>query len=92
MTRKKRRSTICEIVASPRKRAAADRTTAAIRDHFPAGLAQPALRALARAGYSTLDQVAGVSESELASHHGMGPKAVGLIKAALRARGLILQP
>ena len=73
--RKTQRVVKCEIVANPAKRAAADSKTAEIRDHFPPGLAQPALRALAGAGYAKLEQLAGVSEADLASLHGMGPKA-----------------
>jgi hypothetical protein len=55
---------------------------------FPAGLAQPALRALNAAGYTHLEQLAGVTESELLKLHGMGAKALGLIRSALQSRGL----
>jgi hypothetical protein len=43
-------------------------------ESLPAGLSQPALRALAGAGYATLDQLAKVREADLAKLHGMGPK------------------
>ena len=43
----------------------------------------PATRALAGAGYTTLRQLAGVPRSELAELHGMGPKALRIIEAAL---------
>lgn len=55
---------------------------------FPEKLSQPALRALASAGYSTLGQLTKVSEAEIASLHGMGPKGVRLLREALEARGL----
>ncbi len=55
---------------------------------FPAGLASPARRALAAAGYVRLDQLAGISEAELLKLHGMGPKALELLRRALRGRGL----
>lgn len=55
---------------------------------FPPGLASPARRALAAAGYERLEQLAGVRESELAGLHGMGPKALGQLREALAARGL----
>lgn len=55
---------------------------------FPAGIPKPALRALANAGYTELDQLTQVRESDLLSLHGMGPKAIGLLKGALAARGL----
>ncbi|MFF0431129.1 DNA-binding protein [Streptomyces sp. NPDC004327] len=50
----------------------------------------PATRALAAAGYTRLDQLAGVSQKELKALHGMGPKALGLLRAALAERGLAL--
>ncbi len=55
---------------------------------FPPGLASPAQRALAAAGYTHLEQLAKVSETDLLKLHGMGPKAIGLIRSALAARGL----
>jgi len=55
---------------------------------FPAGLAAPARRALAAAGYTRLEQLAAVSEEELSRLHGMGPRAVALLRDALRAHGL----
>lgn len=54
---------------------------------FPAGLASPARRALARAGYSRLDQLTQVRESDISHLHGMGAKAIGQLKVALAARG-----
>jgi hypothetical protein len=49
-------------------------------------LARPAQRALARAGISRLAQLAGRSEAELLSLHGLGPSAVATLRAALAAR------
>jgi hypothetical protein len=54
---------------------------------LPAGLAQPAVRALTEAGCTRLDQLTRVKEAELLKLHGMGPKAIGLIRGALKARG-----
>jgi hypothetical protein len=54
---------------------------------FPKGLAQPALRALLAAGYNRLDQLTTVREADLLKLHGMGPKAVDLLRGALHARG-----
>jgi hypothetical protein len=54
---------------------------------FPKGVGKPALRALASAGLDRLDQMTGVTESELLALHGVGPKAIGIIKVALRAQG-----
>jgi predicted flap endonuclease-1-like 5' DNA nuclease len=50
-------------------------------------VAKPALRALASIGITRLDQVTRCSEEELRALHGMGPKAIGLLKAALRSQG-----
>lgn len=55
---------------------------------LPPGLAQPARRALAAAGYQRLDQLAGADEAELAKLHGMGPKAIAILRQALAANGL----
>lgn len=48
----------------------------------------PALRALAGAGIKTLKQLAKHSEAEIAELHGMGPKAIGLLKKKLKSEGL----
>ncbi|WJH37034.1 helix-hairpin-helix domain-containing protein [Paenibacillus aurantius] len=55
---------------------------------FPPKLSKPAQRALAGAGYRTLEELAGMSEAELKKLHGMGPKALGQLREALAAKGL----
>ena len=55
---------------------------------LPAGLGEPARRALVGAGYSRLDRFAAVSKDEVLRLHGMGPKALDLLRRALEARGL----
>lgn len=55
---------------------------------FPKGIAKPALRALAGAGYVNLAQLSKITESELMQLHGMGPKAIGLLRQALAEKGL----
>lgn len=77
----------CPLTKSPRRRSEADRTTAGLRPAFPPGVAAPALRALAAAGFTRLDQLARVREADLLALHGMGPKAVATLRAALRAQG-----
>jgi hypothetical protein len=59
---------------------------------FPKGVSQPAIRALADAGYTHIGQLAGVSEKHLATLHGMGPKALRIIGEALRAQGKGFRP
>jgi hypothetical protein len=77
----------CPLTTSPRKRAAANQLAAAVKDTLPPGLAQPALRAFATAGYARLDQFTKIREAELARLHGIGPKAIEIIRAALHKRG-----
>jgi hypothetical protein len=48
----------------------------------------PALRALTAAGYQRLEQLTQVSEAELLKLHGMGPKAIGILRQALQEKGL----
>ena len=52
------------------------------------GLAQPARRALSATGYTRLEQLTTLTEPELLKLHGMGPKALNVLRAALQARGL----
>jgi hypothetical protein len=55
---------------------------------LPAGLAKPALRALAGAGYMRLGQLAKLRKAEVMRLHGMGPKAFEQLRHALAAKGL----
>jgi len=55
---------------------------------LPPKLAAPARRALAGAGIVRLEQLVKFSEAEIAGLHGMGPKALALLRRALRAKGL----
>ena len=57
-------------------------------DDFPHGIGNPARRALHAAGHTGLDQLPAVSEAELLRLHGVGPKAVRVLRAALEAKGL----
>jgi hypothetical protein len=45
------------------------------------------LRALASAGVRSLADLTRWTEAELATLHGMGPKALGALRAALEASG-----
>lgn len=48
----------------------------------------PATRALEAHGYTQLKQLTKLSEAELTQLHGVGPKAVRILKDALKAKGL----
>jgi hypothetical protein len=56
-------------------------------DGLPGDIGRPATAALREAGYTTLDQLAGVPARDLLALHGVGPKAVRLLQEALQARG-----
>jgi predicted flap endonuclease-1-like 5' DNA nuclease len=56
-------------------------------DALPDKLAKPAQRALASAGITQLNQLTTISEAELAKLHGMGPKAIALLRDALTEKG-----
>jgi hypothetical protein len=55
-------------------------------------LAAPARRALAAAGYTRLEHLTRVRESEITKLHGMGPNAVAALRNALEERGLSFRP
>jgi DNA-directed RNA polymerase alpha subunit len=55
---------------------------------LPTGLAKPAQRALAEAGYVRLEQFTKLSEADVMRLHGMGRKALDQIRRALAAKGL----
>jgi hypothetical protein len=59
-------------------------------DELPTGLTEPARRALEEAGYRRLGDLDGVPEAELRRLHGVGPRALRLLKLALAARGFAL--
>jgi hypothetical protein len=51
---------------------------------------RPATRAPAAVGVERLEQLTSWTEKELLNLHGVGPKAVGILKEALSERGLSL--
>ena len=55
---------------------------------IPAGIGQPARRALTAEGYTSLEQLTQVTAAELGRLHGVGPKAVRLLGEALAERSL----
>lgn len=48
----------------------------------------PATSALAAVGVTSLEQVATMQEADLTALHGVGPKAIRLLNAAMAERGL----
>jgi hypothetical protein len=58
------------------------------QSEFPRGMGQPALRALAARQLTSLDHLTTVTEQELLGMHGIGPKAVRILRDAMSLRGL----
>ncbi len=59
---------------------------------FPAKIGRPATGALLHAGYTQMAQLTKLSAAELQQLHGMGPKAIGILREALAAQGLSFAP
>ena len=55
---------------------------------LPRGIGAPATRALAAVGCRTLRDVARMREADVAELHGVGPKALRVLREALAAEGL----
>jgi hypothetical protein len=55
---------------------------------LPHNIGRPARGALLHAGYTRLEQLTTMSEAEILQLHGVGPKAIGLLRIALAERGL----
>ncbi len=55
---------------------------------FPRSLSQPAVRALLEANITTLEQVAATGARNIVKLHGVGPKAIPMLRQALAERGL----
>lgn len=62
-----------------------------VKSGFPK-MSKPAHRALAHAGYAQLAQLAGATEKEILDLHGMGPKSIRELRAALADAGLSFKP
>jgi predicted flap endonuclease-1-like 5' DNA nuclease len=75
--------------AAAPKRLVAQRgpATAAARTMGLPAIGRPAAAALGLAGITTLDEVARHTEEELLALHGVGPKAVRILREALAAGG-----
>ena len=77
---------------APKRLAAAQEAAASgATGELPAGIGRPATRALLGAGVDTLERVAEHTETELLALHGVGPKAVRVLKEELAGKGLALR-
>jgi predicted Fe-Mo cluster-binding NifX family protein len=57
-------------------------------DAFPHAAGNPARRALRAAGYTRLAQLTTVTAAEVLALHGVGPKAIRVLREALAAEDL----
>ena len=65
-----------------------ERETSQSGDAFPRGIGNPATRALIAAGYTSVEQLSDICESDLLKLHGVGPKAIRIVKVTLAERSL----
>ncbi|MGV9415153.1 hypothetical protein ACWDOP_35075 [Nocardia sp. NPDC003693] len=56
--------------------------------NLPRGIGNPATRAFALIGLTRLEQFSGASEAELLALHGVGPKAIRVLRETLAEAGL----
>jgi predicted flap endonuclease-1-like 5' DNA nuclease len=57
-------------------------------DDLPRGIGAPATRALELAGYTRLEQFTRARAKDLLALHGVGPKAIRILREALAEQGL----
>ncbi|MDL1902019.1 DNA-binding protein [Anaerolineae bacterium CFX9] len=55
---------------------------------FPKSIGRPATSALLAAGYTRLEQLSKVREADIKALHGVGPKAINILKLTLAEKGL----
>ncbi|QCB94952.1 hypothetical protein [Cellulomonas shaoxiangyii] len=61
---------------------------APVPTQYPPAIGRTARRALALAGYTRWEQLPAVRAHDLLALHGVGPRAVGILREELAARGL----
>ncbi|CAM3875113.1 hypothetical protein KIPE111705_29260 [Kibdelosporangium persicum] len=59
-----------------------------LETEFPHGIGKVAKRELALNGYTRYEQLTGTTAKDLLAIHGIGKKAVGILREELAARGL----
>lgn len=62
------------------------------RAAFPPGMGGPSLRALHGAGVRSMADLEAWTEADLGALHGMGPKALGILRDGLAASGRQFRP
>lgn len=64
------------------------KTPEGLKTEFPASMGKVAPRELANAGYTKLKQLTKVTEAELLKIHGVGPKAIRILREELKEKGM----
>jgi uncharacterized protein YdhG (YjbR/CyaY superfamily) len=64
------------------------KTPEGLKTEFPASMGRVAPRELANAGYTRLKQLTRVTEAELLKIHGVGPKAIRILRELLAEKGM----
>jgi uncharacterized protein YdhG (YjbR/CyaY superfamily) len=64
------------------------KTPEGLKTEFPTSMGKVAPRELANAGYTRLKQLTKVSEAELLKIHGVGPKAIRILREELKEKGM----
>jgi uncharacterized protein YdhG (YjbR/CyaY superfamily) len=64
------------------------KTPEGLKTEFPASMGKVAPRELANAGYTRLKQLTKVTEAELLKIHGVGPKAIRILRELLAEKGM----
>jgi len=59
-----------------------------VEHDFPKGIGRPATRALLAAGYTRLEQLTIVRAPDIKQLHGVGPKAIKILRATLSEKGM----
>jgi predicted flap endonuclease-1-like 5' DNA nuclease len=54
---------------------------------FPRAIGNPATNALMAAGYTRLEQLTSITEAEILKLHGVGPKAIRILRETLAEKG-----
>ncbi|GGK99254.1 hypothetical protein Ppa06_67550 [Planomonospora parontospora subsp. parontospora] len=80
----------CAPERSVEQAAAAEAAVPGEDGDLPRAIGRPATQALTGAGLTTLARVAELTEAELLAMHGVGPKAVRILREALGATGRTL--
>ncbi|SFA76699.1 hypothetical protein SAMN05216266_101307 [Amycolatopsis marina] len=63
-------------------------TTDGPDSELPRAIGRPATRALTTAGYTRLEQLTEAREADLLALHGVGPKAIRILREELAAKDL----